>query len=96
MEYGVVVLLAEGILGWTGGGVPPRSEVGRLHAVDFVIKGSPITGSEIVFRRIERACIDGEVVACAKDGTFGGKCDIVEGSNVGDEVIRSIISELRM
>jgi hypothetical protein len=60
----------------------------------LVVKGSPINGLEVVLRCVQRAGIDGEVVPCAEDGTFWGESDIVEGSDVGDEVVRAVIVRL--
>jgi hypothetical protein len=49
-----------------------------------------------MFGRVERAGIDGEVVACTKDWTLWGESDIVEGSDVGDEVVRADLIKLGM
>ncbi len=90
LEGRVVIFLTKGILGWAAGGILARGKVGRLQAIDLVVESTPIRGSEVVLACVEGAGIGCEVVAGAKDGAFGGEGDVMEGLDIGDEIIGAL------
>jgi hypothetical protein len=82
LESGVVILRSES----RGCRACIGSEIGGLETIDLWVDGSSVDWAEtFAVLGIDWVGKDGEVVACAEDGTFWGECDVVEAGDIGDE-----------